>query len=178
MSSRSIVDSWEKCHWKRELYPVSGNIGKMSRSSNRSDPVRHESPVAHLAEACKNERMSRIVLAMSGGVDSSVAAWLLRQAGHEVIGLFMRHGHQETTTCSTSTLRFPAETGLLQRKRRGRCPPCRRAAGNPLLCDQFPAGIRPHHPLLHLRVHVRADAQPVRRLQYVAEIRQAGRLRR
>jgi tRNA-specific 2-thiouridylase len=38
---------------------------------------------------------------MSGGVDSSVAAWLLREAGHEVIGLFMRHGHQETSTCST-----------------------------------------------------------------------------
>ena len=38
--------------------------------------------------------MSRVVLAMSGGVDSSVAAWLLRRAGHEVIGLFMRHGQQ------------------------------------------------------------------------------------
>ena len=37
-------------------------------------------------------RMSRVVLAMSGGVDSSVAAWLLREAGHEVVGLFMRHG--------------------------------------------------------------------------------------
>ncbi|MGD0899364.1 MAG: tRNA 2-thiouridine(34) synthase MnmA [Thermoguttaceae bacterium] len=36
--------------------------------------------------------MSRVVLAMSGGVDSSVAAWLLQEAGHEVIGLFMRHG--------------------------------------------------------------------------------------
>jgi len=32
------------------------------------------------------------VLAMSGGVDSSVAAWLLVRQGHEVIGLFMRHG--------------------------------------------------------------------------------------
>ena len=38
--------------------------------------------------------MSRVVLAMSGGVDSSVAAWLLRRAGHDVVGLFMRHGPQ------------------------------------------------------------------------------------
>ncbi len=36
--------------------------------------------------------MSRIVIAMSGGVDSSVAAALLVEAGHECIGVFMRHG--------------------------------------------------------------------------------------
>ncbi|HMP59348.1 MAG TPA: tRNA 2-thiouridine(34) synthase MnmA [Gemmatales bacterium] len=36
--------------------------------------------------------MARIVVAMSGGVDSAVAAWRLRSAGHEVIGLFMRTG--------------------------------------------------------------------------------------
>jgi tRNA-uridine 2-sulfurtransferase len=46
--------------------------------------------------------MSRIILAMSGGVDSSVAAWLLREAGQDVVGLFMRHGRQETTSCSTA----------------------------------------------------------------------------
>ena len=36
--------------------------------------------------------MARILLAMSGGIDSSVSAVLLRRAGHDVTGVFMRHG--------------------------------------------------------------------------------------
>ena len=34
----------------------------------------------------------RVLVAMSGGVDSSVAAWMLAQAGHPLVGLFMRNG--------------------------------------------------------------------------------------
>lgn len=44
----------------------------------------------------------RVVLAMSGGVDSSAAAHLLQRQGHEVIGLFMRSGMTEETYCATS----------------------------------------------------------------------------
>ena len=41
----------------------------------------------------------RVVLAMSGGVDSSAAALLLQQQGYEVIGLFMRSGETDEATC-------------------------------------------------------------------------------
>jgi len=49
-------------------------------------------------------KRERIVIGLSGGVDSAVGAWLLNQQGHEVVGLFMKNweGDDDDAYCSAN----------------------------------------------------------------------------
>ena len=46
----------------------------------------------------RSKHKPRVVVGLSGGVDSSVAAWVLKEQGYEVVGMFMRNWHDTTGT--------------------------------------------------------------------------------
>ena len=113
----------------------------------------------------------RIVVAMSGGVDSSVAAALLAEQGHEVIGLSMQlYDQSEGQTsfgscCSLDDLHDARRVAAAHR--------------HPALHRELRAAVRRAGRLeLRQRVRRRPDAAALRALQQRPEVRDAARARR
>ena len=60
---------------------------------------------------------NKVVVGMSGGVDSSVAALLLKRAGHEVVGLFMKNWEDDDSLVSQRKHVYLCTNGLLLAKK-------------------------------------------------------------
>jgi tRNA-uridine 2-sulfurtransferase len=71
------------------LETVNASVRASVRASNAA---RRNAVAAALERGDCDDPANRMVVAMSGGVDSSAVAWMLKERGHPLVGLFMRNG--------------------------------------------------------------------------------------
>ncbi|WP_040976759.1 tRNA 2-thiouridine(34) synthase MnmA [Necropsobacter massiliensis] len=63
----------------------------------KSETYRQHSPILSAAQVADNSR-KKVIVGMSGGVDSSVSAFILQQQGYQVEGLFMKNWEEDDDT--------------------------------------------------------------------------------
>jgi tRNA-specific 2-thiouridylase len=112
------------------------------------------------------QQRQRIVVGLSGGVDSAVTAWLLKQQGHEVIGIFMKNWEDDDDSeyCSTNRTscrrrqRWP--TWSASRSSTSTSPPNTRTACSPSSCASTRPAARPTRCAVQCRDQVQGLPRP------------------
>lgn len=71
---------------------IASRVGPDAASVRAANAARRAAVAAVLRRGDCDDPANRMVVAMSGGVDSSAVAWMLKERGHPLVGLFMRNG--------------------------------------------------------------------------------------